>query len=278
MTKSPDCVVVFKDAIERRMREKMDNAFGEMPTQPTILVVDDPRASDKMESSDRDYIVSKNPDNCSVWLRDDRSGQFQLAAKSGEDSASLMSKYFKTELLQKFADLALALQAMGVRSIAGMASEEEEDRSSSDKAAEVKLSGSHGAAKGSAEMSFDQKTAEAFKHEVKQQIKYSIAQPVDVTFDEMERIAREKGLINEPIIRSVLIAKKQGFEAWRTLSVKHTIDAAVLQSVNDKLDFAVNVAAKLPVGSGELKAKYKSSKELMNKVVQNFEICVDNNV
>jgi len=276
MKNRPDCVVVFKDAIERRMREKMVNSFEGMQVLPTIIVRDDLKSSDELEKSDFDHIMSQNPDNCSVWIRENIDSPFRLAAKPGVDSVSLMSKFFKTEVLRRFADLALTLQEMGVKTIEGRASEGEDESLTKDRSASVKLSGANKAAKASLESTFKEDAEESFKHDVEQSVTYSIDAPLDVSLDEMTRIAASRGLSNEPIVRMVLNAKRLDASAWSSLFVRHKIDATVIQSLNEKIDFALSVCAKLPVGGGDVKSNFKSATEMLSKVVQNFEICVRN--
>jgi len=276
MKNRTDCVVVFKDAIERRMRERMCNSFENMQVLPTVIVRDDPQASDEFDNLDFDYIMSQNPDNCSVWIRENKDSPFRLAAKPGIDSVSLMSKFFKTEVLRRFADLALTLQEMGVKTIEGRAAECEDESLSVDRSASVKLSGASKVVRSSLESSFKEDTEESFKHDVQQSVTYSIDAPLDVSLEAMIEIAASRGLSNEPIVRMVLNAKRLDASAWNSLSVSHKIGATVVQSLNEKIDFALSVCAKLPIGGGDVKSDFKSATEMMSKVVQNFEICVRN--
>lgn len=275
--KRNDCVVVFRDEIERMKCVDIEGCFSGLCSHPLVLVKDgESFAAAEIPDGCREQIERQNPKDHSVWLLNKETKQYECVGGPQSDATSLMSDFFQSVIQKRLGELAILLQKLGVRSFTVNADEVESQESMRELEAKLKASAGYAAVQGKVNIELAKANALSFLRKVKQEISYSVAEHVDVSVDEMERLVRESGFENETIVKMVVQAKKNGDAAWKTLKLTQVIDADETRKVSEKISFALDVSAKLATCSGQVAMSGKIANEVMSHMVLGMKIVISN--
>ena len=275
-----NCLVVYRDEPERIIQEEMLQCFNGMYIWPMYVNCDNPEVSSpELTREEIEGLLSRNPGDKSIWLRDD-AGAFVMVNDGSQSSGNdPLADFYQSEVLKRLTSLTSMLQYIGVKSYEVHANEEVSNNDVGEESKAGAVSTGWRIIKTSASGSASTNNTWMFAQKINRGFKFSQTAHRHVTqidISDIRRRIERAGLGGTHILETLIQSVKDGEESWSGFEVEEMIAADVSTQATNKLDVAAQVSFKLAIFNGNANVENHANIEQSRRTIQSLMIKISN--